>query len=49
MVYTGVMLSTLKAHSFWATPALPVLFTISACPRACAAIVLSLGGLPSRP
>lgn len=27
MVYTGVMLSTLKAHAFWATPALPVLFT----------------------
>ncbi len=30
MVYTGVMLSTLKAHAFWATPALPVLFTVSA-------------------
>ena len=43
MVYTGVMLSTLKAHSFWATPALPVLFTISALSTACAAIALSLG------
>ena len=30
MMYTGIMLSTLKAHAFWATPALPVLFTISA-------------------
>ena len=25
MVYTGVMLSTLKAHAFWSTPALPVI------------------------
>lgn len=44
MVYTGVMLSTLKAHAFWATPALPVLFTVSALSTACAAIALSLGG-----
>ena len=36
MVYTGVMLSTLKAHAFWATPALPVLFTVSALSTACA-------------
>lgn len=40
----GVMLSTLKAHAFWATPALPVLFTVSALSTACAAIALSLGG-----
>ena len=46
MVYTGVMLSTLKAHAFWATPALPVLFTISATSTACAAIALGLGGWP---
>lgn len=46
MVYTGVMLSTLKAHSFWATPALPVLFTISATSTACAAMALGLGGWP---
>ena len=46
MVYTGVMLSTLKAHSFWATPALPVLFTISALSTACAGIMLSMGGWP---
>ncbi len=46
MVYTGVMLSTLKAHAFWSTPALPVLFTISALSTACAGIMLSLGGWP---
>ena len=46
MVYTGVMLSTLKAHAFWATPALPVLFTISALSTACAAIMLSMCGWP---
>ena len=46
MVYTGVMLSTLKAHSFWATPALPILFTTSAMSTACAAIMLSLCGWP---
>ena len=46
MVYTGVMLSTLKAHAFWATPALPVLFTISATSTACAAIALALGAWP---
>lgn len=46
MMYTGIMLSTLKAHAFWATPALPVLFTISALSTGCAAIVLSIGGWP---
>ena len=46
MVYTGVMLSTLKAHAFWATPALPVLFTISATSTACALVALALGAWP---
>lgn len=46
MVYTGVMLSTLKAHSFWATPALPILFTTSALSTASAMIMLSMGGWP---
>lgn len=46
MVYTGVMLSTLKAHSFWSTPALPILFTVSALSTACAGIMLSMGGWP---
>lgn len=46
MVYTGVMLSTLKAHAFWSTPALPILFTTSALSTACAAIMLSMGAWP---
>lgn len=46
MMYTGIMLSTLKAHAFWATPALPVLFTVSAISTGCAAIVLSINGWP---
>lgn len=47
MMYTGIMLSTLKAHAFWATPALPVLFTVSALSTGCAAIVLSICGWPA--
>ncbi|WP_251211991.1 NrfD/PsrC family molybdoenzyme membrane anchor subunit [Adlercreutzia murintestinalis] len=47
MLYTGIFLSTLKAHAFWATPALPVLFTISALSTACAAIALSIGWWPA--
>lgn len=47
MLYTGIFLSTLKAHAFWATPALPVLFTISALSTACAAISLSIGWWPA--
>lgn len=43
MLYTGVLFSTLKAHSFWATPALPVLFTVSALSTACACTMLCLG------
>lgn len=48
MLYTGVFLSTLKAHAFWATPALPVLFTVSALSTACAAISLSMGWWPAQ-
>lgn len=47
MLYTGILLSSLKAHSFWATPALPVLFTVSALSTACAAISLAIGGWPA--
>lgn len=47
MLYTGIFLSSLKAHSFWATPALPVLFTISALSTACACISLSVGWWPA--
>lgn len=49
MVYTGVMLSTLKAHAFWATPALPVLFTTSAISTACAACALFMNMWPGAP
>ena len=47
MLYTGIFLSTLKSHAFWATPALPVLFTVSALSTACAAISLSAGWWPA--
>ncbi len=47
MLYTGILLSSLKAHSFWATPALPVLFTISALSTACACITISVGWWPA--
>lgn len=47
MMYTGIMLSTNKAYSFWATPALPVVFTLSALSTGCAALVLTLGGWPA--
>ncbi len=43
MIYTGAMLSTLKAHSWWATPALPILFTVSATSTGCAGIMLFAG------
>ncbi len=43
MLYTGVLFSSLKAHSFWATPAIPVLFTVSALSTACACTMLCLG------
>lgn len=46
VLYTGIFLSSLKAHSFWATPALPVLFTISAFSTACAAVAISIGWWP---
>lgn len=49
MVYTGVMLSTLKAHAFWATPALPILFTVSAISTGCAAMILSMCVWPAEP
>ena len=48
MLYTGILLSSLKAHSFWASPALPVLFTVSALSTACACIMLSVGFWPAQ-
>lgn len=47
MMYTGIMLSTNKAYAFWATPALPVVFTFSAISTGCAAMVLFMGGWPA--
>ncbi len=40
VVYTGVLLCTMKAKPFWNTPALPVLFTVSALSTATALIAL---------
>jgi polysulfide reductase chain C len=38
MVYTGVFLASMKSKAFWNTPALPVLFTVSALSTASAAL-----------
>lgn len=46
MLYTGVMLSSLKARPFWNTPALPVLFTISGLSTGAAANSLLAGIWP---
>ena len=41
VVYTGVLLCTMKSKPFWNTPALPVLFTVSALSTATALLALS--------
>lgn len=41
VVYTGVLLCTMKSKPFWNTPALPVLFTVSALSTATAALALA--------
>ena len=46
MVYTGTMLSSLKAKAFWNTPALPMLFTISALSTGACADALLFGHFP---
>ncbi len=46
MIYTGVLLSSLKARPFWNTPALPVLFTISALSTGACLLGLCLGHFP---
>ncbi len=45
-VYTGVLLSSLKSKPFWNTPALPVLFTVSALSTAAALHSLLICGWP---
>jgi polysulfide reductase chain C len=47
MVYTGVLLSSMKAKPFWNTPALPVLFTTSALSTASAVMALAAGLWPA--
>ncbi|MDR1088517.1 MAG: polysulfide reductase NrfD [Coriobacteriales bacterium] len=48
VVYTGVLLCTMKSKPFWNTPALPVLFTVSALSTATAGLALAslLWGFP---
>jgi protein NrfD len=46
MLYTGIMLSSLKARPFWNTPALPVLFTVSGLSTGAALNSLLLGMWP---
>lgn len=41
VVYTGVLLCTMKSKPFWNTPALPVLFTVSALSTATALLALA--------
>jgi polysulfide reductase chain C len=47
MVYTGVFLASMKAKAFWNTPALPVLFTVSALSTASAALAALAGLWPA--
>jgi polysulfide reductase chain C len=46
VVYTGVLLSTMKPKSFWNTPALPVLFTVSGLSTATALLAILAGLWP---
>jgi len=45
-VYTGVFLASMKAKAFWNTPALPVLFTVSAISTASAFLAAIAGAWP---
>ena len=47
MVYTGVLLSTMKSKPFWNTPALPVLFTVSALSTGSAFLAMTAGLWPA--
>lgn len=46
MVYTGTMISSLKGRPFWATPALPVLFTVSALSTGACLLSMCIGAFP---
>ncbi len=46
MIYTGILLSSMKSRPFWNTPAVPILFTISAMSTGCVLLSLCLHGAP---
>ncbi len=46
MVYTGVLLASMKARPFWNTPALPVLFAVSALSTGAALMSVCVGVWP---
>lgn len=46
MVYTGVLLSSMKSRPFWNTPALPVLFAVSALSTGAALLGMCVGHWP---
>lgn len=46
MLYTGIFLASMKPHAFWSTPALPVLFTVSALSTGSALCAMTLGLWP---
>jgi polysulfide reductase chain C len=46
MVYTGVFLASMKSKAFWNTPALPVLFTVSAISTGSALLAAVAGFWP---
>ncbi|MGI6216206.1 MAG: NrfD/PsrC family molybdoenzyme membrane anchor subunit [Coriobacteriales bacterium] len=46
MIYTGILLSSMKSRPFWNTPAVPIIFTISASSTGCALLALCLQGSP---
>jgi polysulfide reductase chain C len=47
VLYTGVLLSSFKAKAFWNTPALPVLFSVSALSTASAVLAVTAGMWPA--
>jgi len=46
MLYTGIFLASLKPHAFWNTPALPILFTVSALSTGSALTAAAVGAWP---
>ncbi len=46
MIYTGILLSSMKSKPFWNTPAVPVIFTISAMSTGTALVSLCTAGSP---